>query len=78
MVRRNEERIVELKEERALIRTAITEILKGGVKSYNIGSRALAKIDLPWLYSRQKEIDDELLALNGQNMRFRYVVSSDK
>ena len=74
--RRNEEKIAELKEERALIREAIKQILSAGVKSYNIGSRALTKLDLPWLYDRLKEdIDDEL---SGQNMRFRYVIPIDK
>ena len=75
---RNETRIAELREERAWIRESIKQILKAGVKSYNIGSRALTKLDLPWLYDRQKDIDDELAAEQGQNMRFRYVVAIDK
>lgn len=46
--------------------TAYTELLKGGVQSYAIGSRNLTKFDLPKLESTIEKLEDEIEILEGQ------------
>ena len=44
---------------------AYSELLKGGVKSYAIGSRNLTKFDLPQLEETIKKLENEIEELEG-------------
>ena len=46
--------------------TAYTELLKGGVQSYTIGSRNLTKFDLPKLEDTISKLESEIEILEGQ------------
>jgi hypothetical protein len=71
---RNAERLAELREELADVKTAIKKIL-GGAQSYKIGSRSLTRADLAALRKWKKELEDEIAALSGGSGRFRRVVT---
>ena len=44
---------------------AYSALLKGGVKSYAIGSRNLTRLDLPQLEETIKKLENEIESLNG-------------
>lgn len=45
---------------------AYTELLKGGVQSYSIGTRNLTKLDLPKLEESIKNLENDIEILEGQ------------
>ena len=70
---RNAERLAELKEELAIVKTAIKKVL-AGAQSYKIGSRSLTRANLSELRKWKKDLEDEIAALSGGSGRFRRVV----
>jgi hypothetical protein len=67
-------KLVRIKERLTLYRDSHDALLTGRVQSYNIGSRALTYIDIPWLAKQIDELEDQLDLLENPGGRFRYVV----
>jgi len=69
----NADKLEERKEELAMVKAAIKQIL-GGAQSYTIGTRSLTRANLAELRKWKKELEDEIASLKGGSGRFRRVV----